>query len=111
MRWRHDPDRTRIVRRRCQYGIGAVVATPGTYRALPARLLALARKGPEARHAAPVAVTAHRIEPQVPPRLDRPLRIGAERAGDQLITIVEPSRDPVRLADEGAASAADHAQA
>jgi hypothetical protein len=57
MRWRHDPDRTRIVRRRCQYGIGAVVATPGTYRALPARLLALARKGPEARHAAPVAAS------------------------------------------------------
>jgi hypothetical protein len=63
------------------------------------------------RHAAPVGVAAHRIEPQVPPRLDRRLRIGAECAGDQFITVVESSRDPVRLADEGATSAADHAQA
>ena len=62
-------------------------------------------------HAAKIGVAAHRIEPQVAARFNRPLRIGAERAGDQFIAIVEPSGDPVRLADEGAASAAHHAQA
>ena len=37
--------------------------------------------------------------------------IGRQRAGDQLPTIVEASRDPVNGADEGAASSADHAEA
>jgi hypothetical protein len=62
-------------------------------------------------HFAIIGVAARGIESQVAARFDRPLRIGAERAGDQLIAVVEPRSNPVRLADEGAAPASNHAQA
>ncbi len=61
------------------------------------------------RHEPIIGVAARRIESQFATRFDRPLRIGAERAGDQFIAVVEPRSDAVRLADKGAAPAADHA--
>jgi hypothetical protein len=38
------------------------------------------------------------------------MRIETERARHQLIAVVEPGGDAVRLADEGATPAADHAE-
>ena len=62
-------------------------------------------------HLTVIGVAARGIEPQVSAGFDRPLRIGAERAGDQFIAVVEPRGDPVRLANEGATPSADHAEA
>jgi len=63
------------------------------------------------RHAAIVGVAARGVEPQVAAGFDRPIGIEAEGARHQLVAVVEAGGDAMRLADEGAAPAAHHAQA
>ena len=51
------------------------------------------------------------FEQQVLAGEPRPLRIGREGAGHELPAVVEAGGDAVHRADEGAAPAADHAEA
>ena len=57
------------------------------------------------------AVAARRIEPELGGRRLGALRVGRQRAGDELELAVHARRQPVHRADEGALAAADHAVA
>jgi hypothetical protein len=61
-------------------------------------------------HVAIIGVAAHGIESKISARFDRPLRIGTERFGYQLIALVESSSNPVRCANKGAMATADDTQ-
>lgn len=62
-------------------------------------------------HVVIIGVAARGIDSKIAARFDCTLRTGAERSGNQLIAVIEPRSDPMRLANKGAAAAADHTQA
>ena len=63
------------------------------------------------RHLLEAAVGALGRDPKLCGRRPGALRLGAERARDQLVAVVETRGDPVHGADERALAAAHHAQA
>ncbi len=64
-----------------------------------------------ARHLVEIAIDAIRLEEQILAGGLGPLRVGGEGARHKLPAVVETGRDAVHRADEGAAPAADHAEA
>ena len=62
------------------------------------------------RHLGEAAVGALRRQAQVRRRGPGLVGIGGERAGHQLVAVVDPGGDAVHGADEGVAPAADHAE-
>ncbi len=63
------------------------------------------------RHLLERAVAAVFAQPELQAGGLGALRLGGERAGNQLVLVVEPRGDAVHAADEGALSAAHHAEA
>ena len=63
------------------------------------------------RHLLEAGIGALGRDPQLRGRRPGPCRIGAERARDQLVAVVQTRGDAVHGADERALAAADHAQA
>ena len=63
------------------------------------------------RHLGKARIGAVRRDMQLGCAGTRPLRIGRQSSRDELKAVVEPRGDAVDRADEGALSAADHAQA
>ena len=62
-------------------------------------------------HRLPGLVAAVRGEVRLAAALARPFGIGGERAGDELVAIVDPGGEAMHWADEGARAAANHAEA
>ena len=64
-----------------------------------------------AGHVGKAVIAARRVKPEVGARGLRLLGAGGKAAGDQFVLVVDPGGDAVDGADEGVASAADHAKA
>ncbi len=73
------------------------------------RLDAVGTRRLRARHRAVIGIGAVRRDAELGRGEGGIGRIGGERAGDERDAVVEPHRKPVHGADEGAATAADHA--